>query len=97
MRTYNVEPRHRVLLAGPPGNGKTTLAEALADARMVPLFVVRYESIIGSFLGETSQRLRRVFEHIASRRCVLFFDVPWARDVATPTRPGKSNASSAPS
>lgn len=74
LRTYNLEPRHRVLLAGPPGNGKTTLAEALADALMVPLFVVRYESVIGSFLGETSQRLRRVFEHIANRRCVLFFD-----------------------
>lgn len=74
LRTYNLEPRHRVLLAGPPGNGKTTLAEALADALMVPLYVVRYESVIGSFLGETSQRLRRIFEHVASRRCVLFFD-----------------------
>jgi len=74
LRTYNLEPRHRVLLAGPPGNGKTTLAEALADALMVPLFVVRYEAVIGSFLGETSQRLRRIFEHVASRRCVLFFD-----------------------
>ncbi|MBK8637432.1 MAG: AAA family ATPase [Chromatiaceae bacterium] len=74
LRTYNLEPRHRVLLAGPPGNGKTTLAEALADALMVPLYVVRYEAVIGSFLGETSQRLRRVFEHVASRRCVLFFD-----------------------
>jgi len=74
LRTYNLEPRHRVLLAGPPGNGKTTLAEAMADALMVPLFVVRYEAIIGSFLGETSQRLRRIFEHVASRRCVLFFD-----------------------
>lgn len=74
LRTYNLEPRHRVLLAGPPGNGKTTLAEALADALMVPLFIVRYEAVIGSFLGETSQRLRRVFEHVADRRCVLFFD-----------------------
>jgi SpoVK/Ycf46/Vps4 family AAA+-type ATPase len=74
LRAYSLEPRHRVLLAGPPGNGKTTLAEALADALMVPLFVVRYEAVIGSFLGETSQRLRRIFEHVASRRCVLFFD-----------------------
>jgi AAA+ superfamily predicted ATPase len=74
LRTYNLEPRHRLLLAGPPGNGKTTLAETMADALMVPLFVVRYEAVIGSFLGETSQRLRRIFEHVASRRCVLFFD-----------------------
>lgn len=74
LRSWNLEPRHRVLLAGPPGNGKTTLAEALAEALMVPLFVVRYESVIGSFLGETSQRLRRIFDHVASRRCVLFFD-----------------------
>jgi AAA+ superfamily predicted ATPase len=74
LRAYSLEPRHRILLAGPPGNGKTTLAEALAEALAVPLFVVRYEGVIGSFLGETSQRLRRVFEHVASRRCVLFFD-----------------------
>ena len=74
LRSWNLEPRHRVLLAGPPGNGKTTLAEALAEALMVPLYVVRYESVIGSFLGETSQRLRRIFEQVASRRCVLFFD-----------------------
>ncbi len=74
LRSYSLEPRHRVLLAGPPGNGKTSLAEAIAEALMVPLLVVRYEAVIGSFLGETSQRLRRIFDHVGSRRCLLFFD-----------------------
>ena len=74
LRSYNLEPRNRILLAGPPGNGKTTLAEALAYALGVPLFAVRYEAVIGSYLGETEQRIGQVFEHARSRHCVLFFD-----------------------
>lgn len=74
LRSYNLEPRNRVLLAGPPGNGKTSLAEAIADALNVPFLVVRYEAVIGSYLGETAQRIGQVFEQARSRQCVLFFD-----------------------
>lgn len=74
LHAHNLEPRHRVLLVGPPGNGKTSLAEALAESLMVPLFVVRYETLIGSYLGETSARLRQLFDHVRTRRSVLFFD-----------------------
>lgn len=74
LRSYGLEPRHRLLLAGPPGNGKTTLAEALADALHVPLLIVRYEAVIGSYLGETAQRIGHVFEYARARHCVLFFD-----------------------
>ena len=74
LRSYNLEPRHRILLTGNPGNGKTSLAEALADALNVPILVVRYEAIIGSYLGETAQRISQVFDYARSRHCVLFFD-----------------------
>lgn len=74
LRAYNLEPRNRVLLVGPPGNGKTSLAEALAQELGSPMLVVRYESIIGSYLGETAVRLAKLFAHARTQRCVLFFD-----------------------
>lgn len=74
LQSYGVEPRNKLLLIGPPGNGKTSLAEAIAEALMVPLLTVRYESIIGSYLGETASRLSKLFEYAKTRQCVLFFD-----------------------
>ncbi len=74
LRSYNLEPRHRVIFTGPPGNGKTSLAEALAEKLMIPFVIVRYEGIITSFLGETASRLKNLFDYIRSQKCLLFFD-----------------------
>lgn len=74
LRSHGLEPRNKILLVGPPGNGKTSLAEAIAEALMLPLFTVKYESIVGAYLGETATRLGKLFDYAKTRQCVLFFD-----------------------
>lgn len=74
LRSHSLEPRHKLLLIGPPGNGKTSLAEALATELGLPLLLVRYDAIVDSFLGETSSRIRRLMDYATLNPCVLFFD-----------------------
>ncbi|MFJ7439656.1 AAA family ATPase [Methylorubrum thiocyanatum] len=74
LRANSLEPRHAVLLVGPPGNGKTSLAEAIATELGLPLLSVRYDGVVDSYLGETAARIRRIIEHASAAPCVLFFD-----------------------
>jgi len=74
LRAQGWQPRHRVLLSGPPGNGKSSLAEAIAEAVAVPLLTVRYDALVGAYLGETNARLSRLFEYVRTTPCVLLFD-----------------------
>ena len=74
LRSYGIEPRHKIMLVGEPGTGKTSFAEALSDKLMMPLYMVRYDALIGSYLGETAMRLRQLFDFVSTRKCLLFFD-----------------------
>lgn len=74
LRSHSLEPRHTLMLVGPPGTGKTSLAAALATELALPFLTVRYEGLVGSFLGETAGRLQEVIDYASRTPCVLFFD-----------------------
>lgn len=74
LKGHNLRPRQRLLLMGPPGCGKTMTASALAGELGLPLFVVRLDGLITKYMGETSAKLRLVFEAMERTRAVYLFD-----------------------
>jgi SpoVK/Ycf46/Vps4 family AAA+-type ATPase len=74
LRVHALRPRNKLLLLGPPGSGKTLTASALAGELNVPLFTILLDGLITKFMGETSAKLRLVFDAIASARGVYLFD-----------------------
>lgn len=74
LKSYGLKPIDKILFYGPPGCGKTITAEAIAFELELPLVLIRLDSIVSSFLGETSSNLRNVFEYINKNRMVVLFD-----------------------
>jgi len=74
LQEYNLSPRRKILLVGPPGSGKTMTASALAGELQLPLFTVIYSSLIGKFMGETASRLKLIFDAMSATRGVYLFD-----------------------
>jgi SpoVK/Ycf46/Vps4 family AAA+-type ATPase len=74
LREHGKTPNRRVLFVGPPGSGKTMTAEALAGELRLPLNVIRLESLITRYMGETASKLRLVFDETLKRRGVYLFD-----------------------
>lgn len=74
LRSYGMQPAQKLLFCGPPGCGKTLAAEVIAHSLSLPLILVRLDSVISSFLGETAANLRKVFDYVASQPVVALFD-----------------------
>lgn len=81
-----VEPPRGVLLYGPPGCGKTTIANALAGELQVSFINISAPSIVSGMSGESEKKLRDLFEEAkSSAPCIVFID---EIDAITPKRDG---------
>jgi len=69
-----VPRRNRVLLFGPPGNGKSSIAEAMAAELGWPLVRARIDSLVSSYLGETAGNLRSLFDFARTTASVVLLD-----------------------
>jgi len=70
-----VDPPKGVLLHGPPGTGKTRLAQAVANESDAEFFTINGPEIMGSAYGESEKRLREVFEEAErSQPAIVFID-----------------------
>jgi len=74
LRAHGLAPRKKLLLVGPPGTGKTLTASVLAGELGLPLFVVRLDSLMTKYMGETAAKLRLIFDAIEQTRGVYLFD-----------------------
>ncbi len=70
-----VKPSKGILLAGPPGCGKTLLARAVATESGVNFISVKGPSLLSKFVGESEREVREVFRKARQAApCIIFFD-----------------------
>lgn len=74
LSKYGLANRRKLLLYGASGTGKTMTASALAKEFNLPFFVVRTEKVVTKFMGETGQKLGRIFDFINDVPAVYLFD-----------------------
>ncbi|CAG8163472.1 unnamed protein product [Penicillium nalgiovense] len=80
----NVQPPRGVLLHGPPGCGKTLIANAFAAELGVPFISISAPSVVSGMSGESEKALREYFEEAKRLApCLIFID---EIDAITPKR-----------
>ncbi|MED5620661.1 ATP-binding protein [Ideonella sp. BN130291] len=59
---------------GPPGTGKTALAEHIAQALQRPLMIRQASDLVSKYVGETEANMARMFEEAQAEQAVLLLD-----------------------
>ncbi|KAJ3270020.1 hypothetical protein HDV01_000731 [Terramyces sp. JEL0728] len=84
FRYLGIDPPRGILLHGPPGCGKTMLANAIAGEANVPFINIAAPVIVSGMSGESEKKIREVFEEAKELApCILFID---EIDAITPKR-----------
>lgn len=74
LKSHGLSHRRKILLVGPPGTGKTMTARVLAHEVRLPLHTVQVDKLVTKFMGETSAKLRQIFDLIRDEPGVYLFD-----------------------
>ncbi|MBP9957620.1 MAG: ATP-binding protein [Synergistaceae bacterium] len=74
LHSYGLTNRRKILIEGRPGTGKTLTASVIASELTLPLYAVQMDKLVTKFMGETSVKLRQVFDSIESTTGVYLFD-----------------------
>jgi SpoVK/Ycf46/Vps4 family AAA+-type ATPase len=74
LKKHGLSNRRKILLSGPPGTGKTLTARVLAHELRMPLHTIQVDKLVTKFMGETSAKLRQIFDLIRDEPGVYLFD-----------------------
>ena len=74
LKSHGLSNRRKILLSGPPGTGKTLTARVLAHELRLPLHTIQVDKLVTKFMGETSAKLRQIFDLIRDEPGVYLFD-----------------------
>ena len=74
LQKYGLTNRRKILIEGKPGTGKTFTASVIASELDLPLYSVQMDKVVTKFMGETSVKLRQIFDAVSISTGVYFFD-----------------------
>ncbi len=74
-RRFGVDPPTGLLLAGPPGTGKTTVAKVLAAQARCSFYPISGADVVSKWVGESERNIRQLFERARENRpSIIFID-----------------------